>query len=99
MAADAETREDGWLGDRFGRRPQRSGVGDAPVGPRSVVVMFVLAQGVQQMRLVPDQRPVEEFVAAGLDPTFHDRVHAGMRAPLSTTSKLASARIASNLAG
>src|SRR2546430_11602748 len=29
------------------------------------------------MRLVPDQRAVEQFVAAGLDPPFHDRVHAG----------------------
>jgi hypothetical protein len=30
---------------------------------------------VQQMHLVPDQRAVEEFVAAGLDPPLHDRVH------------------------
>jgi hypothetical protein len=29
-----------------------------------------------QLGLVPYQRPVEQFVAAGLDPPFHDRVHA-----------------------
>jgi hypothetical protein len=29
------------------------------------------------MRLVPDQRLVEQFLAAGLDRPFHDRVHAG----------------------
>jgi hypothetical protein len=46
------------------------------MGTVTVVVPFVLAQGVQQMPLVPDQRPVEQFVAAGLDPPFHDRVHA-----------------------
>src|SRR3954451_4810202 len=38
------------------------------MGTVTVVVPFVLAQGVQEMRLVPDQRPVEQFVAAGLDP-------------------------------
>jgi hypothetical protein len=29
------------------------------------------------MRLVPDQGPVEQFVSAGLDPSFDDRIHAG----------------------
>jgi hypothetical protein len=37
----------------------------------------VLAQRVQQMSLVEDQRPVEQFAAAGPDPAFHCRVHAG----------------------
>jgi len=45
------------------------------VGVVFVVVAFVLAQGVRQMGLIPDQGPVEQFVAAGLDPGFHDRVH------------------------
>jgi hypothetical protein len=31
------------------------------------------------MHLAPDQCPVEEFVAAGLDPPFHDRVRAVRR--------------------
>jgi hypothetical protein len=47
-----------------------------PMGPVAVVVLFVLAQGVQQVRLVPDQRPTEQFMAAGLNPPLHDRVHA-----------------------
>jgi hypothetical protein len=42
-----------------------------------VVMSFVFAHGVEQMRLVEDQAPVEQFVAAGLDPPLHDRVHAG----------------------
>ena len=29
------------------------------------------------MALVEDQRAVEQFAAAGLDPALHDRVHAG----------------------
>jgi hypothetical protein len=37
-----------------------------------IVVMFVLTQGVQQVSLIEDQGTVEEFVAAGLDPAFHD---------------------------
>jgi hypothetical protein len=36
---------------------------------------------VQQLRLVPDQRTVEQFMAAGLDPPLHDRVHPGASAP------------------
>ena len=42
-----------------------------------VVVPFVLAEGVREMRLVPDECAVEQLVAAGLDPPFHDRVHSG----------------------
>ena len=38
------------------------------MGSVAVVVLFVPAQGVQQMHLVPDQHPVEQFVAAGLNP-------------------------------
>ena len=26
--------------------------------------------------MVPDQGPVQQFMPAGLDPAFHDRVHA-----------------------
>ena len=69
VSADVQACERGGFGDRFGQRPQGSGVRDAPVGPVLVVVAFVLAQGVQQVRLVPDQGPVEQFVAAGLGST------------------------------
>lgn len=46
-------------------------------GAVSVVEPFELAQGVEQMSLVPDQGTVQQFVSAGLHPAFHDRVHAG----------------------
>jgi hypothetical protein len=29
--------------------------------------------------LVPDQRAVQQFAAAGLNPAFHDRVHGASR--------------------
>src|SRR5438034_4026834 len=45
------------------------------MGTVCVVERLVLAKGVQEMRLVPDQRPVEQFPAAGAYPPFHDRVH------------------------
>src|SRR2546421_9468362 len=46
------------------------------MGSATVVVVFVFMQCVKQMCLVPDQRTVEPFVAAGLDPPLDDRVHA-----------------------
>jgi hypothetical protein len=47
--------------------------------PVPVVVQFVFTQSVQQVRLVPDQCPVEQFMGAGLDSSLHDRVHPGRR--------------------
>ncbi|MEV4887931.1 hypothetical protein AB0K48_00880 [Nonomuraea sp. NPDC055795] len=41
-----------------------------------VVEPFVLAWGVPQVVFVPGQAAVQEFVAAGLHPSLHDRVHA-----------------------
>ena len=41
-----------------------------------VVELLVLAQGVEQVLLVPDEGAVEEFASAAADPAFHDRVHA-----------------------
>src|SRR6266508_657362 len=76
-AVDAEVGERVVVGDRFGQWRQRSGVVDALMGPVRVVERLVFAQGVQQMSLVEDQRTVEQFAAAGADPPFHDRVHAG----------------------
>lgn len=61
VSADAQLGERGGIGDRFGQRLQRSGVPDTPVRAVPVVVPFVFSQGVQQMRLVPDQRTVEQF--------------------------------------
>jgi hypothetical protein len=68
VSADVQMCEPGKAGDRFGQRIQRPGVRNTPMGTVTVVVPFVLAQGVQQMRLAPDQRSVERFVTAGLDP-------------------------------
>ena len=41
-----------------------------------IVELLELAQGVQQVPLVPDQGTVEQFAAAGLHPAFHDRIHS-----------------------
>lgn len=35
-----------------------------------------LAQGVEQVPVVPDEGAFQQFAAAGVDPAFHDRVHA-----------------------
>jgi hypothetical protein len=64
------------IGDLLRQRVQRACVGDALVGAVSVVELFELVQGVEQVPLVPDQRAVQEFAAAGLYPPFHDRVHS-----------------------
>jgi len=76
-SADVQVRDRGWIDDRLGQRAQWTGIRDAPMRPMMVVVSFVLAQGAQEMRLVPDRHAVEQFVAAGLNPPLHDRVHAG----------------------
>lgn len=47
------------------------------MGPVQVVEILELAQGVQQVKLVPDQGAVQQFMAAGPYRTFHDRVHGG----------------------
>jgi hypothetical protein len=67
VSVDVQMRDRGGVGDRSG-----SGCsGRAFATPRwrrsRLWCRFVLAQGVQQMRLLPDQRPVEQFVAAGCD--------------------------------
>jgi hypothetical protein len=41
-----------------------------------VVVALVLVQGAQEMALVPDHSPVQQFVAAAVDPPLDDGVHA-----------------------
>src|SRR5690348_153932 len=61
-------------GDRWGQRTQRPGVRDSLVRPVGIVELLELAQGVQQVRLVPDQGTVKQLAAAGLHPALHDRV-------------------------
>lgn len=63
------------VGDRRRQGVQRAGVCDALVGPVGVVVLFELAQGVEQVALVPEQGAVQQFASAGLHPPFHERVH------------------------
>jgi hypothetical protein len=45
------------------------------VRPIQVVVGLEYAQRAHQVGPVPDKHPVEQFAAAGADPTFHHRVH------------------------
>ncbi|WP_181923543.1 hypothetical protein [Streptomyces inhibens] len=42
----------------------------------SVVELLELAQRVEQVPLVSDQGPVQQFTPAGLHPPFHERVHS-----------------------
>jgi hypothetical protein len=46
------------------------------VGVVLVVALLELAQDVQEVALVPVQRSIEQFAAAGLYPSFHNRVHS-----------------------
>jgi hypothetical protein len=64
------------IGDRRGQWTERAGVCDALVGTVLVVEVFELAQGMKQVALVPDQRPVQQLASAGLHPPLHDRVHS-----------------------
>jgi hypothetical protein len=60
------------FGDRRGQRTQWAGVRDALVRSVPVIEVFELAQAVEQVALVPDQRPVQQFAAAGLHPVALD---------------------------
>jgi hypothetical protein len=82
-SADGQLGELVAVRDRFGQRGQGPGVGDALVRAVLVVEGLTIAQGVQQMSLVPDPGAVQQLTAAGPDPPFHDRVHA--RHPYATT--------------
>jgi hypothetical protein len=70
--ADVEACDRVWIGDGVRQWTYWPGVRDPSVGSVGVVVVLVLVQGVQQMPRVPDQGPVQQFVAAALDPPFHD---------------------------
>jgi hypothetical protein len=43
--------------------------------PVLIMVGLVLAQGLPQMVLIPDQGAVQEFAAASADPAFGYRIH------------------------
>jgi hypothetical protein len=61
--------------DRCGQRAEGAGVRKALMRPVLVVERLELAQGMQEMALVPDQRAVQQLSPAGLHPPLHDRVH------------------------
>src|SRR3954470_20384897 len=61
------------IGDRRGQWMQRGGVRDALMRPVAVIEILELAQDVEQMVLVPDQRPIQQLAPAGLHPPFDDR--------------------------
>ena len=72
VSSDIKTGDLVSIGERCGQRAQRSGVGDTLMRPVTVIEALELAQGVQQVCLVPDQGPVEQLVAAGLHSPLHD---------------------------
>jgi hypothetical protein len=62
---DVELVESIWFGERIGGQPEgRAAQGS--VVPVLVVEGLELAERLQQVRLVPDQGAVKEFVSAGL---------------------------------
>lgn len=63
------------IGGRFGDSAQWCRLVHRLVGSVSVVMKLELAEGVARVAFVPDECAVQEFVAAGLDPAFHDGVH------------------------
>ena len=64
------------ISDRRRQRMERVCVRDTLMRPVLVEEGFELAQRIEQVALVPDQCPVEQFAAAGLHPPFRDRIHS-----------------------
>lgn len=62
--------------DRSGQRVERTGIRKTLVRPVLVIERLELAQGVQEMELVPDQRTIQQLSPAGLHPPLHEPVHA-----------------------
>ena len=71
---DVQVQDLPWLGDRFGQWAQRRGLIQGPVRSMLVVGRLELAQGVEQMALVPYEGAVQQFASAGLYPAL---VHPG----------------------
>jgi hypothetical protein len=63
-SSDVEVGHLVWISDWRRQWVQRSSVGDALMRAVSVVELLEVAQGVEQMLLVPDQGPVQQFTAA-----------------------------------
>jgi hypothetical protein len=68
-SADVEVRGLLRVGYRFGERVQGCGSLEGPVGPVLVVEVLELPQRMQQVTLIPDERAVQQFVAARLHPS------------------------------
>jgi hypothetical protein len=64
-SVDVKVDEPVGFGDRFGQRAQGCGAGEGAVRAVRVVERLVLAQGVQQVGLVPDQQPSAASPYAG----------------------------------
>ena len=70
---DAESVQ---IDNRFGHWPQGCRLLKCAVRSVLVLMGFVLAQHLQQVPLIPDQRPIKQFASATADPSFHDRIGA-----------------------
>jgi hypothetical protein len=73
-SADIEVRDPLRIGNRFRERARWCGSPECPVGPVLVIEVLELPERVQEVALVPDERPVQQLTPAAADPAFHDRV-------------------------
>jgi hypothetical protein len=86
-SVDVQVSQPVAIGDWFGQRNEWSGVRDALVRSVDVVVCLEFAERVQEMSLVVDQCPVEEFASAGPHPPLHDRITPYRQLRLSATMR------------
>src|SRR5437879_1799439 len=77
LSEDVEPRDLCRVGDRIGKRMKRGCAAEGPVRPVPVIERLELAQGVEEVALVPDEGVVQQLAPARLYPAFDDRVHAG----------------------
>ena len=82
-----------WIGDGCGRRAQWGCLTLGLVGAMGVVELLVLAQGVAQVVLVPDESAVQELVTATLYQRSMTEFILGTRTPVRTVWMPASVRI------
>jgi hypothetical protein len=75
MSADVETGDLGRIGERRWQVGVVAGCTPLPGGSVGVAEPLVLMKCMGQVSLVPDEGEVEQFVAAGLYPPLHERVH------------------------
>ncbi|WP_235613891.1 hypothetical protein [Streptomyces olivochromogenes] len=60
------------IGDRWERRVQWAGVGNALMRSTPVAELLELPQRAEQVVMVPDEGAVQEFASAGLHPPFRE---------------------------